>query len=187
VLVALNDKAGAHKADNISSVTNCADTRSSLATFSHMFTQSVVVFIVALFAQFNEQVEYFASNILQPAESNDAAKLKKNLFQFNTRLLLDTFLVDNKPTLADFFVLPTLKGFVVSRKIFRCNRSKIVGSFLTFLQLVLQSTWSPKEQAMYCNITRYYDHIQHLDEVDDGPKIALNQTPPPVSSVNSPV
>ena len=52
-------------------------------------------------------------NILQPMEANDQAKLKKNLFQLNTRLLTTTFLVDNKPTLADFFVLPALKTSVV--------------------------------------------------------------------------
>jgi hypothetical protein len=69
--------------------------------------------------QFNEQIDYFTTKLLPLIETNDAA-LKKSLFHLNTRLLLITFLVDNKPTLADFFVLPALKGLVVGRF---CTRS----------------------------------------------------------------
>lgn len=166
VLTALNEQAGAHKASQVDEVCRHVVGLSSRR-------------VVTCRAQLAEAVEYLVSNVVQPLESNDQAKLKKNLFHLNTRLMTTTFLADNKPTLADFFYVPTLKGLLVSV----CVREKraLVSwrRCVTRQSCLCQAGWSPKEQAIYGNITRFYNHIQHLDEVDVGEKLALVQTAPP--------
>lgn len=98
-----------------------------------------------------------ALNALFPAvealQANDEKKAKQLLFKLNTALFPITYLAGPKVSVYDFFAVEQLKALV--------------------------SSWNVKEQSIYCNITRWFNNIQHLDELEQTEKVDLIQVKPP--------